>query len=169
MTTRFVEHDHLADLPYPQAAETLRQAGTIWLAELAWGACVDAYTVCIRVGPGEVAALRKAFDITIGIPYELASGLLIPTLWQATGPTTLFPTMEADLRICPAPDSDTRLCLQGRYTPPLGDRGARLDELLLHRVVATSIDTFLAELARTVTTTDASTERPQSVRQPPRP
>jgi hypothetical protein len=69
------------------------------------------------------------------------------------GPRVLFPTMEADLRICPADGSRTRLCLQGRYTPPLSGLGGRIDALLLHRVVDASMQGFLAELARTLTPT----------------
>lgn len=154
MPARFIEDDTVVDLDYPAVAHIIQRSDVTWLSHLAQAACLDDHTVRLRVGGTDLSSLRKAFRVTVGLPYKVSGGLLVPTLWEATGATGLFPTMEADLRVTPWQDGRTRICLQGRYLPPLGHFGERLDDLLLHRVVEAGIAAFLTSLGRTLDARD---------------
>jgi hypothetical protein len=147
MSARFIQSEASLELPCWRTSARLLDAGGDWLAGLARAACVDGHTLRVRVGPGEAAALRKEFDIDVGTIHEVGSGLVVPTVWRATGPRALFPVLDAELRVAPTDQGHTLLCLDGHYTVPLGQFGDRLAGFMLHRVVQTSVDAFLDRLA----------------------
>jgi hypothetical protein len=69
--------------------------------------------------------------------------------WEATGPGSgLFPVLDADLTISPAPGpgSGSVLKLAGVYRPPLGLVGQALDRAVLHRVAMATVRRFLAQV-----------------------
>src|SRR5664280_3824566 len=73
-------------------------------------------------------------------------GFVMPLRWSATGPTELFPVMEADLEIAPLGASESQLRLSGSYDPPLGPVGRQLDRLLLHQLAEATVRALLSQL-----------------------
>jgi hypothetical protein len=68
--------------------------------------------------------------------------------WEATGSGGgLFPVLDADIRLAPAGDHVTVLTTTGSYRPPLGSLGEALDRVILHRVAAATIRSFVAKVA----------------------
>ena len=55
--------------------------------------------------------------------------------------------LDADLTLAPAGENAALLTLAGAYRPPLGNRGAELDRLLLDRVADATIRHFLDRVA----------------------
>lgn len=47
---------------------------------------------------------------------------MLPIRIEATGPSALFPRVDADLEIAGAGSGQTQISLQGSYQPPLGRR-----------------------------------------------
>jgi hypothetical protein len=66
--------------------------------------------------------------------------------WSASGPTELFPVMEADLEIAPMGARQSQLGFSGSYDPPLGSFGRQLDRLLLHQLAEATVRAMLRQL-----------------------
>jgi len=64
--------------------------------------------------------------------------------------------MSADLEIAPLDAELTQLTLRGRYEPPLGAVGRRLDRLLMHRVAEASVRAFLGRLVATLSAAETA-------------
>ena len=62
---------------------------------------------------------------------------------KATGPGgALSPALDADIKLIRAGEDAAVLAVSGVYRPPLGDLGAGLDRVVLHRFARTTIRTF---------------------------
>jgi hypothetical protein len=94
--------------------------------------------------------LRKSVLIEVGSPFRLASKTVLPIKWRATGPSRLFPEMEADVGVLPLDAARSQLSFNGRYQPPLGAVGRGIDRTLLHRVAQATASDFIDRLARAV-------------------
>ncbi len=142
----------LHDYAYvPVAAERvcqriLAQDGA-WLSPLAAAAMGEGEALSLRVGlPGGLPMLGKTFGVEVGDPLTRDEVTVIPLTWRATSAPGLFPVLSADLEIAPLDEELTQLTLRGRYEPPLGAVGRRLDRLLMHRIAEASIRAFLGRL-----------------------
>jgi hypothetical protein len=74
--------------------------------------------------------------------------------WEAAGPGGgLFPVLDANLTLTPAPGSGAGSVLElaGVYRPPLGLVGQALDRAVLHRIAAATVRRFLARVAAQLT------------------
>jgi len=100
-----------------------------------------------RVGPfGPVPGLSKAVTVYVGKVRDRGEGFVMPLRWSATGPSELFPVMEADLEIAPLGAHESQLRLSGSYDPPLGSVGRQLDRLLLHQLAEATVRALLSQL-----------------------
>ncbi|MGO9657576.1 MAG: hypothetical protein ACLQVK_05935 [Acidimicrobiales bacterium] len=70
-----------------------------------------------------------------------------PSHGRRQGRGSLFPALDADLELCPLGESQTELTLRGRYQPPGGALGRRIDQLLLHRLADATVRAFVTSLA----------------------
>ncbi len=59
----------------------------------------------------------------------------------------LFPVLDGNIRLSGEGGQGSRAVLTASYRPPLGAAGAGLDRLLLHRVAAATIKTFMTRVA----------------------
>jgi hypothetical protein len=75
----------------------------------------------------------------------------VPLTWRATGSTTLFPRMEADLIIARLPGEASQLSFRGSYNPPLASLGPVLDKVM-HRVAEGTVRRFTDRVARSLET-----------------
>ena len=102
-----------------------------------------------RIGPGGPApGISRLAEIRFQnlATQDGRAGLALR--WEARGPGgRLFPVLDADLTLAPAGENATLLVLTGAYRPPLGNLGAELDRLLLHRVAEATIRDFLERVA----------------------
>src|ERR1700733_12697697 len=120
----------------------------VWIAGLAAAAMSEGDGHRLRVGPvGAVPLLGTTVKVHVGDPLKRDEVTVVPLTWKATTAPGLFPVMSADLEIAPVGTDLTQLTLRGRYTPPLGAVGRRLDRLLMHRIAEASVRAFLEQLA----------------------
>lgn len=122
-----------------------------WLSPLAAAAMDEGEALRLRVGPLVVLPmLGKTVTVEVGRPITRGDVTLVPLTWHATTTPGLFPVLSADLEVAPLDGDLTQLTLNGRYEPPLGAIGRRLDRLLLHRVAEASVRSFLSRVASTL-------------------
>lgn len=137
--------------PLAVVRDQLLAARGTWLTDGACGAYADAEELSLVLKPTEgPVRLGKRVQVDLGAPYPRGENLVVPMSWTATGPTWLFPTLEADLELAPAPGDTTRVTLLGRYEPPLGAFGRGIDRVVMNRVAQASVRSFLRHLAECV-------------------
>ena len=146
------------ELAAPVVAARLRAGGS-WLASHVEIASAEGEASRVRVGPGGPAWLGKTVAVHLGEPEGTDEALVIPLTWEATGPTGLFPRLEAELRLSALDPERAELALSGRYRPPLGRAGQVLDETLLTHVAGATVRSFLRRLARTLEEVPAARRR----------
>ncbi len=128
-----------------------------WLAPLAAAAAGEGEALRLRVGPLEaLPMLGKTVSVRVGEPIDRGEVTVVPLTWQATNAPGLFPVLTADLEVARLGDDLTQLTLQGRYDPPLGSIGQRIDRLLMHRVAEASVRSFLSHLAERLAALDGA-------------
>jgi hypothetical protein len=128
-----------------------------WLVPLAAAAMSDAETLRLRVGPlSALPMLGKTVVLQVGEPLTRDEVTVVPLTWRATATPGLFPVLSADLEIAPLDGALTQLTLRGRYEPPLGAIGRRLDRLLMHRIAEASVRAFLERLVTSLMAADAA-------------
>jgi hypothetical protein len=126
-----------------------------WLSPLAADALGEGEALRLRVGPlGGLPMLSKTVSLEVGAPLRRGEVTVVPLTWKATAAPGLFPVLSADLEIAPLDPELTQLTLQGRYEPPLGAIGRRIDRLLMHRVAEASVRAFLSRLVSALVVPD---------------
>ena len=102
-----------------------------------------------RLQPDTVR-LAKTVRLTVGRPVTGEREITLPVLWEATGPTGLFPKMEADIIVSNMAPNLTQVIFRGSYRPPLGPLGRTLDRVALHRLAEATVKNFLDRLAAAI-------------------
>jgi hypothetical protein len=120
-----------------------------WLGPLATDAVGEGEALRIRIGPaGPSAGLPGTAVVELGPPRRRAdNALVLPLTWRASGVGATFPELSADLEIAALGATRTQLTLMGRYDPPVGALGRRLDQLLFQRIAEASVRSFLRRVA----------------------
>ena len=113
----------------------------------------DGLEVLLRVGPrGSASGLSKQVCVQLLESGSTRDTAVYPLRWQATGASgRLFPALDANLGLTPAGDDAAVLSIVGRYEPPLGALGKRLDHALLARVADATVHSLLRRLAAMMT------------------
>lgn len=93
--------------------------------------------------------------VELGEPRPRGDGVVLPLTWRASGSQWLFPILDADLEAMPLGPGQVMLTIAGRYEPPLGSVGRRLDRLVLHRIAESAVRGFLRRTASTIEGRDA--------------
>ncbi|MDA8301473.1 MAG: Rrf2 family transcriptional regulator [Actinomycetota bacterium] len=141
-----VEDTIQVEMAAAAAAERLG-TGSSWLCPLAEAAHAEGDLLRVRVGPRGPAWLGKTVLVRTGRVEERGEERALPITWEATGPSGLFPRMEAEVVVRALDAERSELHLRGRYHPPLGRAGQLLDEALLHRVAKATVRGFLRRVA----------------------
>jgi hypothetical protein len=124
-----------------------------WLAPLSAAAMDEGEALRMRVGPtGDLPMLSKAVRCEVGQALTRGDVTVVPLTWRATSTPGLFPVLSADLEVAPLDPELTQLTIHGRYEPPLGAIGRRLDRLLMHRIAEATVRAFLDRLVSTLAT-----------------
>ena len=140
-------------MPHPRAAleKALLSAPESMIPSIASFADDRGQHLLAEVGfPVEGHRVSKHVEIDVGTPVANAGKTWIPIAWRATGPTGLFPVLDADLEFASLGPELTQLALSGRYQPPLGLVGRTIDKALLSRVAEATIKDFVDRLARAI-------------------
>ena len=140
-------------MPYPRAAleKALLSAPESLIPSIASFADDRGRHLLAEVGfPVDGHRLSKNVEIEVGTPVANGGKTWIPMTWRATGPSNLFPILDAELEFASLGTQLTQLSLSGRYQPPLGLVGRAVDKALLSRVAEATIKDFLDRLARAI-------------------
>lgn len=79
--------------------------------------------------------------------------------WEVTGPGgSLFPALDADIRLTPARVDATMLAVCGAYRPPLGGLGVGLDRAIMHQAAEVMIWCFTTHIRMAIVHAVASPE-----------
>jgi len=106
----------------------------------------------LQVELGSGRAVRQAVAVVSG-PVEVQGGSLAqPIHIEAADHPELFPTLDGELfALAKRSTGETRICLAGRYQPPLGPAGAIGHRLGGRRLAEESIRAFFGELVHGIT------------------
>jgi len=140
-------------LAHPRAAleKALLSAPESLIPSIATFADDRGQHLLVEVGfPVDGRRLSKNVEIDVGKPVASADRTWIPIGWRATGPSGLFPVLDAELEFASLGSELTQLSLSGRYQPPLGLVGRTIDKALLSRVAEATIKDFVDRLARAI-------------------
>lgn len=109
----------------------------------AWGEGIT------RIGPtGPVPGLSKLVHVLVTEPVQRGAVTMLALRWEASGASErLFPVLDADITLIPDGDDATLIGLQGVYRPPAGSAGEILDRMILHRIAAATVRSFLNRVA----------------------
>jgi hypothetical protein len=155
-------HDFaFAPVPAERVCDRILADDGEWLSPLAAEAMGEGEALRVRVGPlNALPMLGKTVRVQVGQPLRRGDVTVVPLTWTATAAPGLFPVLSADLEIAPLDSHLTQLTVQGRYEPPLGALGRRLDRLLMHRVAEASVRAFLSRLVSTLADAEAAETAP---------
>jgi hypothetical protein len=143
----FISHSVHIDRPAGELGRELRQWPPRWLPDTIGGP-TGGRSFEARVGFDAAGArIGKKVELTVGEPSEEGDWVTIPLAWQATGPSGLFPVLDARLRVEPIGVGASRLSLAGNYQPPLGSLGREIDGTVLHGVAEATLRDFLEGVA----------------------
>jgi hypothetical protein len=149
----FAQQSLTVELDTVRLAAVLAEPHQPWRVDLA----LDGDGLLAKIGV-QVAGIRlyKHGRVAFGAA-RLNTGpgrTLLPVSWESTGGPPVFPRLEGTLAI-EALDHDLgRLTLSANYDPPLGQIGAALDRILLHRLAEATISDFLERLASQLKSAD---------------
>ena len=119
-----------------------------WLAPLATVATQDGDSFQMRVCPTWAAGIvTHEVNVTVWSPRERGFALARSITWTPSDWQFLFPLLEGDLELAPLGPVRCRISLAATYTPALGRFGAQVDRALLHRVAASTVRSFLTQVA----------------------
>ena len=139
----FVGDEVRLDVGFAVARERLTRLGE---SGALFAPSADGYGAGLaRVGPGVISKLVRVQVRELSWT-DKSGGLALR--WEATGPGgKLFPALDADLTLTDFGTQGTLVALAGVYRPTLGVLGQALDRVVLHRVAAATVKSFLAQVA----------------------
>ena len=108
-----------------------------------------------EVGFGGEVRLERKVAIEFGEAVRMPSKTVLPIRWSATGPSGLFPALEADLEVAPL-GHHTQLAMSARYVPPLGAVGRAIDRAVLFRVAEATLKDFLDRVSEALIRAEAN-------------
>ena len=149
----FIKYYTQMERAFPELASAF-MAQDLPLNEWATDAYRDGERLTARIGLGGVEAplVAKTVELHLEDRYASTDRVNLSISWTATGPTALFPRMDADLMIQPLGPDMTQLSFQGSYTPPFGVPGVLLDRWVLHRVAEASVKNLVDRVAKALGT-----------------
>lgn len=119
-----------------------------WMTPIASAASEDGETLRMRIGPTWSSGLvTREVHVTLGPAREGVDSILRSLSWTASEHAALFPSLDGDIELAPLDPEITRISLNVVYTPPLGDFGARIDRVILHRVAQSTVRSFISRIA----------------------
>ncbi len=124
-----------------------------WLAPLATIATQEGEVLRMRIGPTWAAGLvSREVEVMLWPTRARGNALARSLTWVPSEWQSLFPLLDGDIELAPLGTGWSRVSLAVAYTPPLGGFGAAVDRALLHRVAASTVRSFLTQVAERLQT-----------------
>jgi hypothetical protein len=143
----FVQDFQVVDRTYDEVQARLGDDVAGLLGRALDSARAEGENLRARVGPPSwPMLLAKTVEISPGPLRVHADRVLMAFSWEASGTSSLFPQLDADLEAAPLGADRTQLALRARYEVPGGLLGRGVDHLLLHRVAESTIRAFLNQI-----------------------
>ena len=101
----------------------------------------------------------KSVLLHVGQARIRRDGTAFPLTWKATGPTILFPRMQADLVVAAIGTQSTSLVFEGTYEPPFGFVGGAFDRLVMNRVAEMTVKIWVDRVAALIEETWVAQQR----------
>jgi len=112
-----------------------------------------------QVGPRSALGVSKLVNVQFRHLATHEDSAVWALRWEASGTTgTLFPVLDADIKLTRAGEKATVLAVSGTYRPPLGALGAGLDRAIMHLVAEATIRAFTRQLGAVIVNPAASLE-----------
>ena len=148
----FVGHQVLLNVGFGVARARLKNlVNSGLLVSVAHDVYAAAVARLAQVSPAGPAELSKLVQVQARDVVTGTGSATLALRWQASAPDgTLFPALDADIRLAPAGDGAAVLTLEGAYRPPPEVVGAGLDQTVLHRAAATAVQDFLDRIAEAI-------------------
>ena len=111
-----------------------------------------------RVGPSRSPdLLQRTVEVSVGPVRHSGEATLVAFSWESDGVLgALFPHFDGDLELAPFGLDATELTVRGRYDPPGGSVGHKLDRVVLHRLAESTVRAFLGGIASRLLSPDAA-------------
>jgi hypothetical protein len=109
------------------------------------GGVYDEWQACLaQVGPWVTApGMCKLVQVLVRDMVTHADCVTWTMRWEVTGPGgSLFPALDADIKLTPAGAGATTLAVCGAYRPQPGVLGAGLDRAIMHQAAEVMIQSF---------------------------
>lgn len=130
--------------PYEHVAAQLRTRADAVMRHAMTAARAQGADLQGRVGPGSwPAALAPAVEVRPRPARASTGGLVLGFDWESSDRPSLLQRLEGDLEAAPFGATESQLALRCRYQPPADLVLRRADELLLHRLVESTLRAFL--------------------------
>jgi hypothetical protein len=144
----FVRDEVMLDVGFDEARDRLAKLDR-WSPDASDDVYREEIAVLAPIGPPGPAPGASGLAATRLQSLAARDGRAVLALrWEVRGAAgRLFPVLDADLTLAPAGEDAALLTLAGACRPPLGNLGAELDRLLLHRVADATIRHFLERVA----------------------
>jgi Rrf2 family protein len=133
------------ELPVAEVAARLRRGGS-WLTRQAEGCDDGDFTA--RNAPQRTDWLGKTMAVNLGEPTAADDSLVVPLVWEVSGPLGLFPRFEGTLKLTGLDPERSELAVSGRYRAALGSTSPALDDSMLSRLSHGTLRSFLRRVAR---------------------
>ena len=109
------------------------------------GGAYDGWQACLaQIGPWVTAlGMCRLVQVLVRDMVTHADCATWTMRWEVTGPGgSLFPALDADIKLTPAGVDATMLAVCGAYRPPLGVLGVGLDRAIMHQAAEVMIQNF---------------------------
>jgi hypothetical protein len=109
------------------------------------GGAYDEWQACLaQIGPWVTApGMCRLVQVLVRDMVTHADCATWTMRWEVTWPGgSLFPALDADIKLTPAGADATMLAVNAAYRPPLGVLGAGLDRAIMHQAAEVMIQSF---------------------------
>jgi hypothetical protein len=107
----------------------------------------DGLVFVMPVGPRGARGPSTQVMVKLLPSRYVGEGLVVPLRWEVTGPAgALFPALDANLELRAVNPLMSQFLVIGRYEPPLGRLGARMDRAGMSKVASATMTALLREL-----------------------
>ena len=167
----FIGAEVQLDLGYGAVQARLADLVRGGLLPRASGGAYDEWQACLaQIGPWVTAlGMCSLVQVLVRDMVTHADCATWTMRWEVTGPGgSLFPALDADIKLTPAGADATMLAVCAAYRPPLGVLGVGLDRAIMHQAAEVMIQSFTIHIRMAIMHPAASPEAGHSgiLRQP---
>jgi len=141
------------------------------LLRRASGGAYEEWQACLaQIGPWVPAlGMCRLVQVLVRDMVTRADGATWTMRWEVTGPAgSLFPALDADIKLIPAGAGATMLAVCGAYRPPLGVLGVGPDRAIMRQAAEVMIQSFTIHIRMAIMHPAASPEAGDNgIPQPP--